>query len=618
MTKQTLKPFIAWDGEGVKAEGGYHPYSLFGASTGERIKYVDLSTNDCLNLIIEVERKHPTSIHVSFSFGYDVNMIIKDLPLGHLIVLKKLGHCRWNGYRLEYVPRKWFVVTKGKITAKIFDVFLFFNCGFGKALRKYEIGTPEDLERIDKGKEERPDFTWEDIDEIETYWETELKYLVQLMDYLRDILYRADLKITSWHGPGALASHMLTKHGIKDHMDKGLPLEICEASSYAMFGGRFQGFMAGFYEGPVYDRDINSAYAYAFSLLPSLRNGKWIHTYYPDRDGAKSRRLGLYKIRYTGRYGSTLYPLPHREPNSRVCYPPATIGWFHAPEAAIVANDPNAEFLESWEFEDDGSYPFAWINETFEERLELQRLGDPTEKGLKWGLAALYGQAAQRAGWERTLGPPKWHQLEWAGAVTSECRAMIYTAAKRAKSSLVSIDTDGFISLAPVMRLPNGFGDNLGQWKATEFTGILYLQNGIYWLRDQDGTWQPPKSRGIPRKKLKFEDVLPSIRRNKNLEVDQHMFIGFGLALQQNMALWRRWIDVPRTIQFGGNGKASHSVRGCPACQRGESWGEAMHLLTQRVPGELQSSPHKLPWLSEAVESEADILKRWGIFDYGG
>lgn len=617
------RPFVAWDGEGVRQficssefVEEHNPYVLFGASTGERIKYVDLSTLDCLRLILRVERKYPRAIHVGFSFGYDVNMICKDLPFRQLVLLKKLGHCRFGGYRLEYIPRKWFIVSKGGVTAKIFDVFLFFNCAFGVALRKYNIGTPSELDRIDQGKAERPNFTFLHIDEIEKYWETELDHLVQLMSQLRSILYKAGLFITSWHGPGALASYALANNGVRDHMDRGLPDSIRSASAFAMFGGRFQGFLAGYYEGKVYDKDINSAYAYAFSRLPSLDGGKWIHvTGDACREYATRVRLGLFRIRFASGYSARPMPLPHRAPNGRVFYPPATIGWYHAPEAAIVSTSPSAEFLEAWIYEDDGTYPFAWIEDAFQERLILQRAGDPTEKGLKWMLAALYGQVAQRAGWERTGGPPRWHQLEWAGAVTSECRAMLYTAAKRAKSSLVSMDTDGFISLAPVNTLPNGIGDGLGQWKATEYSGILYLQNGIYWLRDQDGSWQAPKSRGIPRKKLAFSEVYPLLLQNKNLTVNQHMFIGFGLALQQDITLWRKWIDVPRTVKFGGDGKAAHNPWACNACADGKSWGEAMHPLVQVIPRSIESTAHKLPWITSAPLEEYQVLKMWGIFD---
>jgi DNA polymerase type B, organellar and viral len=560
-----------------------------------------------LNLILEVGKSHPKSIHVSFSFGYDVNMILKDLSERALYVLHEKGTVYWRDYHIEHVPRKWITIRRtGWPQVKIFDVFLFFNCKFGIALRKYKVGTNSDLDRIDTGKEERPNFTWSNIDEIELYWETELKYGVELMDKLREIIYGAEYFITSWHGPGALASYALNQHNVQWAMDKGVELPVNEAARYAMFGGRFQAFQAGYYEGTIYDRDINSAYAYAFSRLPNLATGKWRYNPYPDRESVRNQRMGLYHIRFFERRGlSQFNPLPHREHSGEVCFPSRTEGWFHASEAASVWNNPNAEFIESWEFDDDGTFPFEWILEEFEKRLEMQKEGNPCEKTVKWMLAALYGQAAQRAGWIHSGKAPKWHQIEWAGAVTAECRAMIYSAASITRQSLISIDTDGFIALAPVNRLPNGIGENLGQWKCEEYTGILYLQNGIYWLKNADGTWQSPKSRGIPRKKLDFDQVYDSICANKSLEIYQHMFIGYGLALRGQMQKWRKWIDVPRTIEFGGGGKAFHSVSICPVCKAGKNFGEALHPLFARPAEFFKSAPYNLPWLNE----ERDIIE---------
>lgn len=587
--------------------------ALFGCTVAPPIKYVNLSTLDCLELIYKVGCEHRNAIHVSFSFGYDVNQIIKDLPLRALHVLRTYGKVRYMDYLIEHVPRKWFVVTKNRIQVKIFDTFLFFNSKLGTALRKYKIGTDEELDRIDKGKEERPNFSWLDIDFIEQYWNVENQLFKQLMDKLRDIIFGAGRFITSWHGPGALASYALRTNGVSAHMDKGIPEEINLCARYAMFGGRFQAFQAGFYEGPVYDRDINSAYAYAFSRLPSLANGKWRFDPYPDREECKRVRLGLYHIRYRRKMSLLPTPLPHRDKDGHVSYPSITEGWFHASEASLVCNDPNAEFLGAWIFEDDGQYPFAWIVDSFNQRLDMQIQGNPCEKTIKWELAALYGQAAQRAGWENYNGPPPWHQLEWAGCVTAECRSMLYTAASKARQSIVSMDTDGFISLSPVNALPNGIGEGLGEWKCEEYTGILYLQNGIYWLRNGDGEWMSPKSRGIPRKKLNFDEVINAIRQNRNLEVSQHMFIGYGLALRGQMEKWRKWVDVPRTITFGGGGKAQHVPTICPPCKNGQSWGSAMHPLFQVPPDEMHSVPYDLPWKNSTEEK---VLKAHGVFDY--
>lgn len=612
-----LRPFVAWDGEGCLNESDpddYQPYCLFGSSAGSRIKGYDLSSLDCLGLLIDTERQQPEAIHVGYSFGYDVNQIIKDFPLGTLRNLKMRNRCRYHGFDIEYIPGKWFSVGHGRsksrggagrVSIKVFDTFSFFALRFDKALRKYHIGTTEQLDRLSSGKDDRPDFRYRDIpDRIEPYWEVELDLMVQLMDKFRSILYAAGYHINSWHGAGALANYVLRSRGVANHLDRGSPSEIIEAARSAYIGGHFEPFLAGFYDGPIYSADINSAYGHTFSRLPSLQNGKWLYEQKPDREATKDVRLGLYHIRYLSRNSGGLKPLPHRDPDGSVTWPNQTEGWFHAPEAYLVRKDPNAEFLESWIWEDDGSYPFAWIQEIFDERLEMQKIGDATEIAHKKAIASLYGQLAQRSGWERRNGPPKFHQLEFAGAITSECRSLVYAAAKSVGPGLISIDTDGVLAKLPFGNLPGGNGAQLGQWKTEEYTGILYIQSGVYWLRDQDGNWLPPKSRGIPQRKLQFERIFERVKWGEDpISIQQHTFYGFGQAIHQNrIGDWRKWLDSPRSIRIGGAGKRIHSPRFCPPCKRGESISSSLHPLIPIPPKQLESSLHHLPWLESSRE----------------
>lgn len=624
-----MKPFVAWDGEAVRdrddPSNPDHPYCLFGNSLGWRVQAYNLNTEDCLSLIIESEQLEPDAIHFGFAFNYDVNMILRNLPLHTLWTLKRFGKCRYKGFDIEYLPRKWFRVAygrgKGRSSAQIFDTFTFFNSSLGNTLRKYRIGSQEQLDRIDAGKGERPDFQYEDITlHIEPYWETELVLMVELMDTFRGILENAGIFLRSWHGPGAIANYLLKTNGAKSHYGD-TPDEVIEAGRYAYFGGRFEPFMAGYYDGPVYSADINSAYPFSHSRLPSLSEGKWVHGFGRGSNAARDIRLGLYHVSYGCPADNQAMPLPHRDRSGSVSFPNATSGWIHAPEAALVWNDPNAEIDEHWIFEDDGTFPFAWIEEMYEERLRMKERGDPTEYGLKLGINSLYGRVAQRAGWEKNGQAPPWHNLEWAGAITSECRSMVYSAAKSVGKGLISVDTDGVLSAIPFQRLPNGDGERLGQWKLSKYTGLLYVQNGFYWLRDADGKWLPPKSRGIPRKKLEFDTIWPILSRNQPIIVNQHQFIGFGKALRGRIDDWRKWLDEPRTISFGGDGKRIHAVRSCSTCRKGFGYTEGLHALMSVPPKSVDSFPHNLPWLTDhdgfsTLESRYETmeLEKWGIY----
>lgn len=623
------KPFVAWDGEAVK-DGGY---CLLANSTGEcKLVGKELTTSDMLSAIIYVGKRFPSVFHVSFSFDYDVNNILKDVPWPKLIILYVTGKMSWNGYRIQHMPRKIFSVTHGETTVRIDDTFSFFASRFDTALEKNKIGTSEERHVITAGKDNRDDFWWRDIKEIDHYNDLELKKMVELMDKTRHDLNAAGMFISKWHGPGAVANYVLKKHHIAK-AKKPTPEEISYASRVAFAGGWFDRFKFGVYYGPLWVPDINSAYAYALSEMPNLSNGSWIHLEQPEkaRDDARYRRMGLYRIRWT--HSSSAYfaachglpfPLVTRDKEG-ICHPPRGDGWYHAAEAKLVIGNPDYEFLEAWVYEDDGSYPFDWIPEMFAERLALKQAGNSAEKGLKAALASLYGKTAQRTGWDKQAGlPPTWHQLEWAGAVTSKCRQMIYTAARQVANqsngkALISIDTDGIIATQKPEKLMNGVGDGLGQWEISEYTGIVYIQNGFYWLRNPDGSWNKPKTRGISRGVISSpDDAIQALASGDKFTANKRTFVGYGAALRSgNRDNWRRWVDVTYRVDPAVSGGRVHSAVLCRACNRGETdFSASLHdLATPRFVG--VSQPHRLPWLENRDEKAliSELMREKEIYE---
>ncbi len=235
--RQSLIPpaereFIFWDGEGAKnPQGGHKPqhYVLFGCSTMERITGSRLSTRACLTFIMEIGRKYPHAYHVGFAFDYDTNMIIRMLRPDKIERLRKTGSVLVGNFRIEHVQAKWLQLTQygqnykrnknDKFTVRIADMFGFFQCSFVKALYANIPDHPlmAEIEKIEAGKEARKNFTYAQIDYITSYWETEIQLGAALAENLRDKLYAVDLKITRWHGPGALANHVYKLNGIISH-----------------------------------------------------------------------------------------------------------------------------------------------------------------------------------------------------------------------------------------------------------------------------------------------------------------------------------------------------------------------------------------------------------------
>jgi hypothetical protein len=650
------REFVGWDGEGYTAYAvdsmgvatKQHRYMLFGCSTGHYESSIDLRTVTCLDLILYIESQNPDAFHVGFSFEYDVNMILRDLEWRYLAVLHDTGVVKWRGYRIKHIPHKLFSVSKDGLSATIFDVFGFFHTTYLHALSKHNIGTPEQLSQIKMGKDSRSSFTYSQLPEVIQYWSVEISLLPGLMNHLREACYGAGFYITQWHGPGALASFAIKKYGILRHKPrKNIPTAVRIASRFAYAGGRFHAWRCGRYIGDIYTADINSAYSYACSQLPSLASGEWRRIQNPQIKAARDIcHFGLYRIAFDAsemeqraRHESIPFPLFHRDKNGRLTWPARTEGWYWSPEAALVAGNKHARFLESWEFSDNGERPFAFVQGAYNRRLQLQESGNPSEKAYKWFLASIYGQLAQRVGWDRnTRKPPRSHCLEWAGYITSYCRAFVFRAAidVARRGGLISIDTDGVTSTVPFRanRLPNGVGSQLGGWKLESFTEILYWQNGIYWLRNPNGQWTDPKTRGVPRGTISREnaesaynsrfgklgncdETAPGDYPNPRIGITRNKFVGYRQAMQHQFDSWRQWNTEPVEIEFGGSGKGRHVSALCDACSNvrlGNVPSGGMHTIIHFPPSHVDSMPHNLPWLAPPELAEA-YLKDLGIWE---
>jgi len=635
------RPFIGWDSEGYDAfavdsngvcEKLPQRTMLFMCSTGDYVSGIEVSTREMLDLILQIEARDPDVYHVGFSFEYDVNQILHDLPFRMLAVLKATGKVRWNGYRISHVPHKLIRVSKDGISATIYDCFGYFHTKYEKALDKYDVGNAEQRAAIHRGKARRGYFTYAELSEVIEYCRTELALLPPLMEHIREAAYTGGYHISAWHGPGALASYALKANGANRHHSRNTRDVPQHAIRAAYAGGRFQAWQCGEYYGPVYTLDKNSAYVQAISILPRLDNGKWIRRDPRSIHGPEDiARFGLYHIRFSDddkravrirRSGQPPrpYPLFHRSKHGQLSWPNRVDGWYWSPEARLVAGSPHAQFVEAYEFQDDGTYPFRWVDDTYQVRLRYKdpEHYSPAEKAYKWGLAALYGAFARRVGWDKkTRKPPRSHELAWAGFITSHCRAAIYDVAAYAYSqgALISVDTDGVTATCefPEWLVPEGFGDQLGQWKQDRYDGIVYWQNGIYWLL-KDGEWVEAKSRGVPKGRIPVEAAQQVLRNTTFLPGDmlakihttRTRYVGYRQALNMQHSHWRKWETSPNILTMGGSGgKAMHFPPYCRKCKAPDEW--SMHVVQQVLPKNFDpiSVPHKLPWLEDLPEDIA-------------
>lgn len=639
----SMRRFIAWDGEGMtREEGAPQLYTLFGCSTGDFIEdEKGLHTFEVLDFIVTIGEKYPAAYHVGFAFGYDANMIVRNLKERNLKYLHEKGHCRLRHpitkqtYVIMYRKNKWFSISRleadydrkhnpaAKVTVRIYDIFGFFTCSFVKAVKDM-LGDSPELETVIEGKSRRNEFSAEGMEYVRRYWRVEIQLLAKVAEELRRRLWGAGLTITQWHGPGALASFAMRREGIKSHMRENLS-EIREAARYGYAGGRFELYKVGRTKGPVYSYDINSAYPYGISQLPSMAEGEWTYEESPNRIA----RFGIYHVRLHVKVGFDHAPGPlfHRDREHNISYPWVTDGWYWGPEVAPLYAQarrgklPGFEIVEGWHYSGFSSRPFFWVADMYEKRREWKAKGNASQLALKLCLNSLYGKMAQRVGWDEQRNRlPPWHQLEWAGWVTSNTRAMLYEKMKQIPwPDLIAVETDGIYTTCPPEILGITESTELGGWEVTQYDEIIYIQSGLAWLRRGDD-WTA-KRRGLDNDSLSLTESIEYTRRlHPNTRWSPYIgkttrFIGMGAALNSAAPTRVRhcvWETREREVSPGEHGKRVHFPANCHACYAGATAYEMAHDLVIRSRANVHemSTPHSIPW-----EGKDDTQAMWREYE---
>lgn len=619
-------PFVMWDGEAPQDTG----YSLFGSSEGHEICHPYLTTEECFDLLLDAKQEHPKSIFVIFGGRYDWDEICRQsMPIDRQARLENFGHVTWHGYTIKKMPGKIFSIKKNGVTVKIFEIFGWFHKRYVEALQDYGIGTPAEIEMLESEKNRRAEFLWSEIKEIRQYMRLELKLGPRLMDKIREIVLGAGFRPRAWYGPSALSSELLSRHKIRQYMAE-CPRWVNEAAQHAYCAGRFEMFRGGII-GPTWTYDMNSAYMRAALELPDLAHGTW-------RKGKvfEPGKFAMYRIKYRATNKDDFhrpYPLFRRLANGNVTWHRRVINWYWAPEAELVKDDPDAIFLESMVFdEDDPSVrPFSYVRDIYAKRMVFKRLpkDNPSrmaEKAFKWALAATYGQIARRVGWDRfRKKPPKNHQLEWAGFITSWCKAQMYKLASQYPDDLVSIDTDSVTLTCPA---DVDLGEQLGQWELTYAESGVFFQSGVYFLR-KDGDWFEGKMRGMEQRRGKPlvspEMLADAIREGKSITLrPKRRYVSVRMALNGQFEHQGEWAEHPADkLVFGGGGKRSHAK-----C-RGDCDGDVHRFylppsfsldktsddMLDALRDDPVSYPHPLPWKGQADFLDKDLIEDILWFD---
>ena len=618
--KMQSAPFIAWDGEGYNDEDGDHHYMLFGNSLGQSVKGKSLTYKECFPLLLD----NADSINVIYGGNYDVVMMTKTLPYikrqrlygGLPIQLRTNG----DSYRLQYFKNKYLLITQYKPHKRsviLYDVLSFFQTSFVKACREY-LGDDETLRAMHEMKLKRGDFTFDD-EGVEPYWQSELDYLVRLMDTLRELFAEVGIKPLAWYGPGAVAAALLSQHKMKRYYGN-VPDEIIDIAERAYYGGRFEQFKVGRIE-KAYAYDIRSAYPNAMRGLPDFSSATWNHVDEPSRFKA----FGLYKVSWNITPSPfRIGPLPWRDVDGHIYYPLQGVdSWYwgiEVVEALIKRVPPDMYWIhEGWEPTFSNlERPFEWVEEMYVNRARMKLEGNPAERALKLGLNSLYGKPAQSAGAklkkDGTWRKPNWHHILWAGAITAMTRAKLISAVRKYQASIIAFETDAIFSLTPLPHLR--IGTNLGEWEHTDISEILYLHSGRYYAQREDGTWKY-KNRGVESDWTKSVEYWKGVLSQLPWipQTIEHTMTRFGTDIRQSEHFGKWYPFTISTKMPNSMSKRVHVPSGCITCkaESQDSYADRWHNLV--VPQPVldsewrESSPYDLPWRDDVSFHWPEVVR---------
>lgn len=639
---------IAWDMEGMNLSGDNKPQHsvIFGDSMypddvliGRKLK-----TGEMLEYIISVGKRNPFAIHVGYGFRYDANMIFQGLSEKLIIKLWQDGEARFGPWYIRWVPGKMMTISKrgekwhptrnkkDKTSVTIYDYSSFFGgSAFIKSAEEILRSnlSEKDKEIIEHGKKERGKNVWDDLDEVLYYWKAEIQLIRRTFEEFRDVMCRAGFPLREWYGPGALANFINARHEIRPKLfgvqttSNIMPGPVHEASKRAFSGGRFELFQAGRTKGPVYAVDINSAYPYALTMIPSFAegSGEWVHSVNPTHID----RFGFYRISHhaTNAKAFEYRPMPlfWRDNLGMISFPNRSEGWYASPEARMVLGMPGVQITEGWVWQSQESeFPWQFLHEMYETR---QRLGKKNLLSMpfKLGPNSLYGKYAQTVGWDKTKKlPPKSHALPVAAWITSFTRAKLWSIIRQIPDQVIAVETDSVFFTGDPSKLDMTIGDKLGEWSIKEYEELVYIQSGMYHTK-VDGEWTGTRSRGLSRAEYPVEKarqylsgLQPGSEWGSLSLSTKPRFIGAGAALNSAAPFKTQhctWQIQHKEMTFGESGKRRHAQAACEACQRGSTpWDEPHRLVIgTRSDGETLSFPRRLPWESNHTAAVEEIRR---------
>lgn len=536
----SVAELVAVDGEAIA--GAYA--ILCSSEAPPLVRPAGIRTTEALAYLLALAA--PNRVLVCFGLNYDANQWLSDLPEPYLHELWASKVVVWRGFRVEWVPGRYFQVTRAGTSVRVVEHFGFHQSSFVDACERWGVAVPD---HVRVGKEDRPSFVRRDIPRVVRYCQAEVAALAELVRRVADATVDAGVEPYRWRfwfSSGSSASALMGRHGVGDHYapDDALTRSSAarEAIMTAYLGARTELFRQGKTAG-VRTADLRGAYPAATRGLPSLAGATLVHRKRFD----PAVEHGIWRVSWSGIEGQVM-PLAVRREHA-LWWPRSGSGWYHACEVAAVlrARFPvtvgEGYALRAPQVD---ARPFAWVDETYRLRKALEDAGSAgAARMLKMGMAALYGKMAQSQSTAfRRL--PRWQSYFWAGEVTARTRARILGALLSVNRPVL-VATDGIQA--------GGIGDvrasaGLGGWSTGAFDEVTAFKAGVY--SASIGHDETIKSSGFFARDIDYDALWDGLRSDGLDAVygyQSRRFMGLGVSLARDeLEHWRAWRVESRKI----------------------------------------------------------------------
>lgn len=430
------------------------------------------------------------------------------------LALQELKEVEYKGYYLTLANGKFLTIRKGTKSITIFDVYGFFRKPIYDAAKDW---LKQDIKLL---AEKRKDVS---LEIAKTIIELEPQIICELTETLNSQLLEQGIKLTKFHGAGALSSNILSVSKAKEDYKnftcwRKTSIECHNASQQAFYGARTEQLKIGtLFDIKVYD--INSAYAYASLFLPRfLRKPIFTKEY-------NIQPFSWWFVEYD--FSSLdLYAglLPNREKMGNFTnYKTKGKGYYYQPEIEFVLKHyPNCIKIRQGFYVPFEQAAFTkYILTIYELRKQLKKLGSPLEKVLKLALAGIYGKFCQHQ------GRGYYYNFRYAGFITSKVRAILLESSIKTQKESICFLTDAIHTTSV---LPVACSDNIGDFRLKEYDSGTYYGLGVYDLTDKQGQH---KQAHQGYNKFDFLTALHDIKDLRIYKGLQELFTGWNVYCEQ-------------------------------------------------------------------------------------